>query len=63
MGFSKSAGEPASTVPPKSAGRLDLWIGETGVNLLIELIDDVGGCVLGRARASGDELSQKQFRM
>ena len=52
MSLPKSAGEPASTVPPRSASRaLHLGVGEAGVDLLVELVDDLGRRVLGRANA------------
>ena len=51
MSLPKSAGEPASTRLPRSALRLDFQIGKRGVNLPIELVDDFGGCVFGRADA------------
>ena len=39
----KSAGEPGSTVPPRSANRcLQFGIGEACIDLLVELIDDLG---------------------
>src|SRR5262249_38024520 len=31
--------------------RLDLGIGEAGIDLLVEFLDDLGGCVLGNADA------------
>jgi hypothetical protein len=31
--------------------RLDLRVGESSIDLLVELVDDLGGCVLGRAKA------------
>src|SRR4051812_34065678 len=34
-----------------SKSRLDLGVGESGVNFLIESIDDFGGCVFGHAEA------------
>ena len=50
MSFPKSAGEPASTVPPSSAKlRLDLGIGEARIDPLVEPIDNLGGCVPGGA--------------
>jgi hypothetical protein len=40
----KSAGESASTAPPRVVGepRLQLEIGEASVDFLIELLDDLG---------------------
>ena len=52
MSLPKSAGEPGSTVPPRSASRaLILGSARAGVDLLVELVDDLGGRVLGRADA------------
>ena len=52
MSFPNSAGEPASTVLPKvGKPRLHLGIGEGGIDLLVELVDDLGRRVLGRADA------------
>src|SRR4051812_28558112 len=45
----KSTGEPASTMPPKVCkARLQFRIDEAGIDLFVELVDDVGGRVLGR---------------
>src|SRR6266540_776237 len=51
MSLPKSAGEPASTMPPRSAMRFDRGVGEAGIDLPIELVNNVGGRVLGRADA------------
>ena len=52
MSLPNSAGEPASTVPPRSASRaLNFGIGESRVDLLVELIDDLGRRVLRSADA------------
>ena len=37
--------------------RLHLGIGETGIDLLVELVDDLGGRVLGRADARATQLA------
>src|SRR5262245_24579798 len=37
--------------PKVGEPRLDRGIGEAGVNCLVELVDDLGGCVLGNADA------------
>ena len=48
----KSEGEPAITVPPRSANRaLSLGIGEGGVDLVVELVDDLGRRAGGSANA------------
>ena len=52
MSLPKSAGEPASTVPPRSASRaLIFGSASAGVDLLVELVDDLGGRVLRRPDA------------
>src|SRR5262249_15537782 len=43
MSLPKSAGEPASTVPPRiSEPRFHVWIADASVALLVELLDDLG---------------------
>jgi len=50
MNLPKSAGEPPNLVAPRSARpRLDLGIDEGSINLVIELVDDLGGRIFGRA--------------
>ena len=52
MSLPKSAGEPASAVAAQvGKPRLDLGIGESRVDLLVELVDDLGGRVPRRANA------------
>src|SRR6516162_5255597 len=52
MNFPNSAGEPDNTVPPRSARRaFELGISEGGVNLPVELVDDLSGRVFRRADA------------
>ena len=52
MSLPKSPGDPGSTHAPSSASRaLMLGLGEACVDLLVELVDDVGRRVLGRADA------------
>jgi hypothetical protein len=42
MNLPKSAGEPIIAVPPSSASRaFELRVGETRVNGLVELVDDL----------------------
>src|SRR5215472_2821534 len=48
MNVANSAGELANTVPPKSA-ILHSGIGEAGVDLLVELVDDLCGRISGSA--------------
>ena len=46
----KSAGEPVSDRAAQvGKPRLHLGIGEAGIDLLVELVDDLGGCVPGCA--------------
>ena len=48
MSFPKSAGEPGSTAPPRSAScALILGSARAGVDLVVELINDLGGRVPG----------------
>ena len=51
MSLPKSAGEPGSAYRPVGKPRPDLGIGEAGIDLLVELIDDLSGRVLRRANA------------
>src|SRR4051812_39031402 len=56
MNLPKSGGEPANTVDPRSATqvgnpRFQLGIGEARTDLLVELLDDLCGRVLGCADA------------
>ena len=52
MSLPKSAGEPASTAAAQvGKPRLHLGIGEAGIDLLVEPVDDFGGRVLGCADA------------
>ena len=52
MSLPKSAGEPAMRPPPKvGKPRPHLGIGEARVDLLVELVDDLGRRVPGRADA------------
>ena len=52
MSLPNSAGEPAKhRAAQVGKPRLHLGIGEAGVDLLVELVDDFGGRVLGRADA------------
>ena len=55
MSLPKAAGDSDSTVPPKSINpRLELGIGQGGVDLLVELVDNLDRSVLGCAHASID---------
>ena len=52
MSLPKSAGEPAKhDAAQVGESRLHLGIGESGINLLVELVDDLGGGIPGRADA------------
>ena len=52
MSLPKSAGEPGKhRAAQVGEPRLDLGIGEGRVDLLVELVDDLGGRVPGRADA------------
>jgi hypothetical protein len=52
MNLPKSTGEPAGAMPPKVCqARLQFEIDEAGIDLLIELVDDLGGRVPGNANA------------
>ena len=52
MSLPKSAGEQREhRATQVGKPRLDLGIGEAGVDLLVELVDNLGGRALGRADA------------
>ncbi len=52
MNLPKSAAEPGSTASPNPQPRLDPDIGQAGVDLVIEPVDDIGGRAPGRADAA-----------
>jgi len=49
--FPNSAGEPASTEPPRSAMRAQFWDQREPRDLLVELVDNFSGSFPGRADA------------
>src|SRR5262245_13330749 len=52
MSLPKSAGEPTNGVPPRSASfALHFGIGESSVDVFVELVHDLDRCGLGRADA------------
>ena len=53
MNLPKSAGEPGNAAAPRSVNRaFSLGIGEAGIDLPVEFLDDLGGRVSRRADAS-----------